>query len=263
MKNDKRIGVVYETSYLEQFKHLDNNREIKLRAEKVKKSIEKHGWINQPILCNEKMEVVDGQARLQACKELGISISYIVIEGLGINECRVLNSINSNWNINDYIDSYAETSTDYKYIKELVEKIEREIGKNIGMTHILRQALNTASQGNLIKAGQAKLSADDYNAAVNNIEYIKQFKGILEQNGLLNSPMIGALYYASRKSPKSVKAELLKAFEKRCGNSKYIASNKMEDAFAIIDDIYNFNRVKQNRFYLTRVYEDEGLYDRP
>ena len=131
------------------------------------------------------------------------------------------------------------------------------------MTHILRQALNTASQGNLIKAGQAKLSADDYNAAVNNIEYIKQFKGILEQNGLLNSPMIGALYYASRKCPKSVKAELLKAFEKRCGNSKYIASNKMEDAFAIIDDIYNFNRAKQNRFYLTRVYEDEGLYDRP
>lgn len=41
MKNDKRIGVVYETSYLEQFKHLDNNREIKLRAEKVKKSIER------------------------------------------------------------------------------------------------------------------------------------------------------------------------------------------------------------------------------
>lgn len=259
MKTDKRIGSVYQTDNLDQFRYLDSNRELKNRVTRVKKSIKEYGWINNPILCNEKMEVIDGQARLQACKELGIGLTYTVIPSLGINECRVLNSISANWTVDDYVRSYADSGiTDYKYMHQILIKIKTEWGKS--QTHILRQMCGDSAIEKSIKTGLVKFSEKEYNKATECISWVTPFKRILVETGFDTAKMYEALYYASRKLPEDPKIKLLRKFEKRLNRLEYKLPNSVADGIAIIDDISNYGVKKTDKFYLAHIYEKEGLY---
>jgi len=61
------------------FKKLDLNRDLnKAHLRNLEKIILKNNYLElHPILCNEKMEVIDGQHRLEICKKNGIPIYYI------------------------------------------------------------------------------------------------------------------------------------------------------------------------------------------
>lgn len=88
----KEINKVFLESNLSKFKLLDGNRSIEeSRVNKIIDSIKTVGFINSPIVCNEHYEIIDGQGRLEACKRLGLAIPYIVIDGLGVDECRAMN----------------------------------------------------------------------------------------------------------------------------------------------------------------------------
>ena len=258
-KTDKRIGAVYQTDNLDQFKYLDSNRELKNRVTRVKKSIKEYGWINNPILCNEKMEVVDGQARLQACKELGIGLTYTILPSLGINECRVLNSISANWTVDDYVRSYADSGiTDYKYLHQILIKIKTEWGRN--QTQILRQMCGDSHIETNIKSGSVKFSEKEYNEATTYISWVTPFRKVLTETGFDTAKMYEALYYAARKLPEDQKIKLLRKFEKKLNKLEYKQPGSIADGIAIIDDISNYGVKKSEKFYLFHIYEKEGLY---
>ena len=66
----KEVATVYRTEDLSIFKTLKGNREVKEnRKQTLIESIDKHGYITNPIIVNERFEVIDGQGRLAACKE--------------------------------------------------------------------------------------------------------------------------------------------------------------------------------------------------
>ena len=70
---------IYITKDYSIFKKLTGNRSTELeRITKICDSIREVGYITSPILVNENMEVIDGQGRLEAFKELGIPVEYII-----------------------------------------------------------------------------------------------------------------------------------------------------------------------------------------
>ena len=108
------------------FKPLLGNRDIDDgRVAKVRKSIIENGWMMLPILVNENMEIIDGQARLTVLKELNLPVYYIIQKGLTIKECRALNVYRKDWKITDYIHSYA-VNGDPDYVK--IEKVIKQYG---------------------------------------------------------------------------------------------------------------------------------------
>lgn len=108
---------IYKTDELCKFKRLLGNRDItESRVSAIIDSIEKVGYQPVPILVNEKMEVIDGQGRLEACKRLGLPIYYIVKNGIGIDECMSMNIKMQNWTIYDFIKSRAEQGNE-SYVK--------------------------------------------------------------------------------------------------------------------------------------------------
>ena len=115
-------GMVFRTSNLDLFRPLELNRRVDpRRVDMLKKSIKEYGYLNSPILVNEKYEVIDGQGRLAACKELGCPITYMVVEGLTIDHCRALNMNAKNWTTEDFIISYAESGNEnYERLIDLV-----------------------------------------------------------------------------------------------------------------------------------------------
>ncbi len=103
------IGNIYRTTDYSLFKRLEGNRPIlNARKNKVKASIQTNGYIMSPLCVNEHYQVVDGQARFEVEKELGLPVDYYIVPGAGINECITMNIYGTRWTVQDYIDSYAE-----------------------------------------------------------------------------------------------------------------------------------------------------------
>ena len=75
MAKDKTVGHIFETTDYDIFKRLEGNRaDIERRAKKVIKSIKAVGQIKAPIIVNERFEIIDGQARAEAFRRLGLPI---------------------------------------------------------------------------------------------------------------------------------------------------------------------------------------------
>lgn len=117
-------GNTYQTTDYDQFKRLEGNREIRsIRVNKIKKSIETAGYIYNPIVVNEKFEVIDGQGRLEVLKLLGMPVDFVVAKGAGIKECIALNASSTVWCMKDYIESFCELGyEDYITLNELLQE---------------------------------------------------------------------------------------------------------------------------------------------
>lgn len=102
------------------FNILSENRNIDHNhIDKIKESITKHGYLSSnPIIVDEKMNIIDGQHRFLACKEMGLPIDYEVIED---SESMIidLNTTQKKWTIYDYLKYYAIKDNNENYIRVL------------------------------------------------------------------------------------------------------------------------------------------------
>lgn len=165
---------VFVTEDYSKFKKLDGNRDVTdMRVNKIKKSIEKIGYVHNPIVVNEKHEVIDGQGRLQALKELQMPVEYIIAPGTGINECREMNINMSNWTTKDYIESYADLGDiSYIYLRNLYRRFSKISMKTI----ICAVNGNSAIGGDAIMKGKFECTPEDYEGAVEALEFIESIK---------------------------------------------------------------------------------------
>lgn len=99
---------ILQTNDLSIFKSVDFNRDKnKKHIQAVIKIIKKENLLHlHPILVNNKMEVIDGQHRLEAAKELGLEIFYIKSD-LSYEHILSSNLIQKNASLNDVIKFYA------------------------------------------------------------------------------------------------------------------------------------------------------------
>lgn len=100
---------VEQTTNYEQFKDIASNREVDYRhVNKLAKAIAKKNLLHlNPILCNEKLEVIDGQHRLEAAKFLNVPVFYITDGSVSKADIADINSNAKNWSIIDYINYWA------------------------------------------------------------------------------------------------------------------------------------------------------------
>lgn len=114
---------VYKTMDYDMFNLLGGNRNINLKnANKIIKSM-KANFIINPIIVNEKYEIIDGQHRHYACKELSIPVYYIIQEGLGLKDCQLMNCNSKTWSAEDFLNGYCELEKkDYLILRDFMKK---------------------------------------------------------------------------------------------------------------------------------------------
>lgn len=118
------VGYVFRTNDYDAFKKLKGNRDIfEPRKKKIMSSIRETGWITNPVVVNENMEIIDGQGRTEALEELGLPVEYVVAKGATIEHCIALNLKQKNWGILDFIKSYAAQGIEeMKLLERLILK---------------------------------------------------------------------------------------------------------------------------------------------
>lgn len=135
---------IHKTTDYTQFKTIKNNREIlKSHIKNIVESIKEVNLLeNNPILVNKEMEVLDGQHRLLAAKELKVPIFYTIIKGESGDAVRLINANLKHWSSPDYVRYFVGKGLpDYILIKDFMEKYGFSVslsiailsGKTIGM----------------------------------------------------------------------------------------------------------------------------------
>jgi hypothetical protein len=226
------------------FKRIDGNRAVlDGRVEKIIASIKSRGFIGA-IVVNEKMEVIDGQGRLEACKQLNVSIDYIIEEGLTIDDCISMNISGTPWNMMDYINSYAARGyKDYVVLKDFLTKSDYSF--KVACYAIFETA--GTNRDEVIKTGKLVISQEQLDFAYEILDFWKNFDGISTNR---RAELYAAILYCYKMdivdNNRLVRKILAfpKAFET-------IAT--ITDAIDVIEDCYN-NRLKGEHVYIETEY---------
>ena len=124
IKADTRIvNTVYETNNHNMFKKIIGNRDLsKLNINRLKRSFAEK-QLQVPLIINELSQVIDGQHRLEVCRELGLPVHYIQVDGYTLEDVMRVNSISRQWNLNDCVDSYCDLgNVNYKAYRDFKNK---------------------------------------------------------------------------------------------------------------------------------------------
>jgi len=118
------VNKVYKTNDLSIFKNINGNRIANPQhIKRLTTSIKVNGILCNPILVNEKMEVIDGQHRLYACKEAKSDIYFIILNGYNLKDVHTLNLNQKNWTKKDFMEGYADMGIEsYIKLKKFIEK---------------------------------------------------------------------------------------------------------------------------------------------
>jgi len=142
--HQEKIASVYQSTDYARFKKLLGNREIsEARVNTIMHSIESNGWIMNPIVVNEKYEIIDGQGRYTALRKLGEPIQYVIHNGATIEDCVALNLKQKNWTVEDYARSYA--SQGYEDYIRLVKFSEVTNISILLAAHLLTEKITDSS----------------------------------------------------------------------------------------------------------------------
>lgn len=242
--NGNKVGFIYETRDYEAFKKLNGNRSVLDRRKKLLvESIKARGWIRNPIVVNEKMEIIDGQGRFEALKELNLPVEYIFATGATIADCIALNIKQENWKNQDYVLCYAEMgSQDYITVFSLYGKYKY---LNDSCINILSGNANSDGSGIMKEVREGKLNIISKESLIDRVEFANRCMEIIGSGNGRTRLWCAALKFVY--FCKSIDTKLF--YERLKRNRAYIvpcANNKQ--VLECMETVYNHG-VKKNRVY--------------
>lgn len=232
------------------FKKLQGNRLVNEKnVETIKNNIINNGLLPTVLVVNEKMEVIDGQHRLEAFKQLELPVMFQIYEGLGLEQCVAMNITGKRWELKDYVNSYAEQgSEDYKFLVELME-----LFPSIPL-HALASIVGGLGAGLSSKDGmisQSKIRNGEFKLYLTKEEsltvlsYVEKFAmhEIRGKRGQILTT-VGRLYYAKFKGIDYDK--LVERFIKLQSKKDKVENDA--DAITLLQDYYNYRCGRSVRF---------------
>ena len=241
--NNKIVNEVLQTNVHSIFKRQKGNRPInKNHLDRLIVSM-KNKYLISPILVNEEMEVIDGQHRLQAQKELNLPTYYIKNKGYSIEETRILNQNANNWTANNFMEAFCDLGKP-EYVK--YKNFQKKYKFNHQCTMNLLMGNKSSTDGNIyviFKAGLFRVTSLN--------EAIKIAESVLEVGeyylGYKRRSFITAIQKAMSVEEYKHKYFLRKLKSQR---TRMVDCATWKQYLALMEDIYNYRTIKENRIRL-------------
>ena len=254
--NSEETYKVYTTKDYSIFKRLVGNRDIpESRISKIVESIQTIGWVHNPIIVNEKMEVIDGQGRLTALQRLKMPVEYIIAEGAGNKECIYMNMNMVNWKLPDFIKSYAEQGNEN--YQRLLSLMERYANGNLDIISTAVYRLSKSKHRD-IKKGTLQLTEEQYEAAIPRLEYIKPILEEIDDKKLPGSIIMlmqTLIYYYDY--PEVDRDRLKYSVEKYIYNATPWVLNT--DCEKEVENCYNYGLGLEKKIFIAHLVKEERM----
>lgn len=252
-KNDpnvKIVGYVYETNNYDMFSKMEGNRDVEALG-RIKASMKKNGFINCPILINEKGEVSDGQHRLASAEDLRLPVKFVVQPGIGLKETIDLNTGQKNWTALNRIHGHSVNNDNYARFEQLSTLFSCS-------PNVIYAAMGISITGGsinaLIKNGSLICTEEQYESAVVTLKWATSFNDLIKANRVKGSKpnFYLAIIFASR--CKYISTQTLS--ERIRSNFHLYGSyfGSVEDIVKKTEDVYNYKVPMSNRVYIVDAY---------
>lgn len=229
--------IVYETKEYYLFKSIKGNRVInKSHLARLKQSMMEN-YIFTILVVNEKYEIIDGQHRFEAIKELELPMYYVVCEGYGLNEVYTLNLNSKTWNSNDFLMGYCNLGNEnYIRYRKFLQTYGIGHKECLGLLKGLMKPVSPKydpdfSQGTLV------ITDEDYDKAKKIMDQIyraKEFYKDCHRRSYIQA-MFALFKYTEYDHEQYLKKLALQP-------KKLVNCSKKSKYLGIIEEIYNFNR---------------------
>lgn len=243
-----------KTKNYEQFKLMGENRNIdEAHVRKLKHSVEMENLLEySPIIVNSKLEVIDGQHRLQVAKELGVEIYYVVHNAANFSTITTLNTTAKNWTLLDFANAYASKGNEsYKYVLKLCKELKINVTIALRLlldkSHIANRKTMDSTPTALFKEGKLELTLADFIRAkgtgmriLSLSDYVKSCKSsifVITMMRLFKNPNFNL---------DRLEAQLFQQ------ERELVTRSTVRDYLRDIEDVYNHGKVAKNR---VRLYE--------
>ena len=211
--------------------------------------------MHNPIIVNEKMEVIDGQGRLTALQRLKMPVEYIIAEGAGNKECIYMNMNMVNWKLPDFIKSYAEQGNEN--YQRLLSLMERYANGNLDIISTAVYRLSKSKHRD-IKKGTLQLTEEQYKAAIPRLEYIRPILEEIDDKKLPGSIVMlmqTLIYYYDY--PEVDRDRLKYSVEKYIYNATPWVLNT--DCEREVENCYNYGLGLEKKIFIAHLVKEERM----
>lgn len=240
---------IRKTNNYAMFKNILGNRNLRgTNYNKLIKSMKEKQLII-PILCNDKLEIIDGQHRYEACKELNYPLYYYVVEGYEIDDVKRANLVSCNWVVDDYLKLNIEIGKrDYIEFKNIKDQFGISTSQLLDI-FAKYQERSLKETRMVFEDGSFKLDAvHEVLRFLNNLEDFNFFKEYNSFSFIKAFLKISSLEEYDHKTMRKRLEKQPYKLEKRASYKDYIE---------LLVDIYNYGitkvrfgyDTKQDRFY--------------
>ena len=247
----KQTSIVYQTYDYDMFLEMEYNRSVsESRVNKLVASFSEKEIMN-PIVINEKGEIVDGQGRYEALKRLGRPIKFVVSYGANINDCRRMNLYNTNWTIEDFVNSYVRQMNP-NYIE--FKKCHTETG--VQYTRILRLVnKGRANISQAINSGKLEFNANDTEKVKFVVKCANEIREALADNKRVNDAFMVAVKVMIETEGYNHDRMLKKCAKER---SRYSQMSQLEPMLREFSRIYNSHGSNKANLYFEDYMRKRG-----
>lgn len=239
--------IVQKTIDYSKFRTLKGNRDVSpVRVAKIIKSIKNVGYVINPIIVNEKMQVIDGQGRLQALKELQLPVYYLVVPHTGIEECISMNIYQEKWSTIDYVKSYAKRGlSDYKTLLDAITAFYPNIPIGIIVT-TCSGSVNNVSTEKVFK-GDFQMGRKNWREALSYLDKYTPYKNQVSGSWANLTKVLLFAYDIPEIDENIMYKQFIKSVSKITGIGSII------DALNALETVYNSR--KREKVYFRPLYD--------
>lgn len=243
--NDEKEGMMYVSKDYKKFKLIKGNRCLnKTKYLQLLKSMEVE-QLKIPIAVNEKFEIIDGQHRYHASRELGLPVYYYIVDGYGIEQVKRANLVSSTWTKDDYLGLHISDG-----IEEYVEFNVLLLESGLNTTDLIKVYAKAQDKS------QDQLAYEFENGTLSNegIEKVEAFLKALKDFEFFKfakKKQFVAAFIKLFFDPRYKHDRMLKRLESRASVLEETNTNVSRDEYLskLANGIYSFGASKKNLYY--------------
>lgn len=237
-------SVIVQTKDYSKFNELEGNRAVDLKhVKRIQANMLNVGNLTSefPIVVNENLEVIDGQHRLAALRELGWPVFYRIQEGLSLATVRGINQAGQNWSWRDYASSFAKQGkANYQVFLDLSEKYSQ--GYGVISIYLGMPKISGNSRTHIFNQGELKIVD-----IAKTRKLLDQYQEVSTMLGH-DAAMFAQAMYNIMRNPNYDHQHMLHKIT--VNNTELHKLGTVNDYLRFIENVYNYKVSEENRVRL-------------